>query len=137
MPCRDPSDASTDHVDSRRRVAWVDDHTLARLFGLDEQFAAAILLGDEGGDVRLEASGAHTHDDDGDDKARGRTMAVLNDTRDGGDDEEDVTEERDTNRHADRLEATPSCVRDVGAKEGNHVYPVVKRAMSHLDSAAR
>ena len=57
---------------------------------------------------------------------------MVNDTRHGGDDEQDVAEERDSDRNADGLEATPSCVRKVGAKERNHVDP--KRRISYRPS---
>ena len=50
-------------------------------------------------------------------------MRVLNDTRNGGDNEEDVTEEGDGDGDADGLETTPACVREVSTKERNDVDP--------------
>ena len=48
---------------------------------------------------------------------------MIDDTRDSGDDEENVAEKSDSDRDANGLEATPSCVGDVSAKQRNHVYP--------------
>ena len=50
-------------------------------------------------------------------------MRVLNDARDGRDDEEDVTEERDSDSDTDGLETTPPSVGDVGTEERNDIDP--------------
>ena len=48
---------------------------------------------------------------------------MVNHAGHGRDDEENVAKEGDSDRNADRLEATPSCVGEVSAKQGNHVHP--------------
>ncbi len=57
----------------------------------DEQFCAGVLLSDEWRDIGLETTGTDTHDNNGDDEASKRTVAVLDDTGNRGDDEETVT----------------------------------------------
>jgi hypothetical protein len=74
------------------------------------------LLCDEGGDVGLEATGAETHDDDGDDKTAEGTVGMVDDSGNGGNNEEDMADEGYGGRDTDGLEATPSCVGHVGAK---------------------
>ena len=57
------------HVDARGRHDRVHNDTLARLRVPDEELLPFVLLSDERRDVRLETTGADTHDNDGDDKA--------------------------------------------------------------------
>ena len=52
-------------------------------------------------------------------------MALLDDTGDRRDDEEDVAEERDGNRNADGLVTTPVRVGDIRAKEGDDINPEI------------
>lgn len=51
-------------------------------------------------------------------------MVVVDNTGDGGDDEEGVAEKRDTDGDTDGLETTPPGVGDVSAEQGNHVDPL-------------
>lgn len=51
-------------------------------------------------------------------------MALLDDTGDGRDNEEDVTDEGDGDGDANGLEAAPPGIRDVRAKQGDDVHPV-------------
>jgi len=48
---------------------------------------------------------------------------VFDDTRDGGDDEEDMSNQCDTDRDGNRLEPTPVGVGNVGAEERDNVDP--------------
>lgn len=57
-----------DHVDALVRDGGVDD-VLAVLLRLDGHDAALVLVGDEGGNVGLDAAGAEADDDDGRDVA--------------------------------------------------------------------
>ena len=113
------------HVNARGRHDGIDDDTLARLGVADEELCALVLFRDEGRDVRLETTGANAHDDDGDDEACQRAVALLDDTGNRRDDEEDVAEERDGNRNADGLVTTPVRVGDIRAKEGDDINPEI------------
>ena len=57
-------------------------------------------------------------------------MTVLNDARNGRDDEEDMSDERDPYADADGLVAAPARVRDVRAEEGNNVDPARQHQLS-------
>lgn len=81
------------------------------------------LLGNERGNVALECSGTNAHDDDCNGKAGNCAVRVLDDARNGGDDEQDVSEERDSDGHADSLVAAPVRIRDVRPEKWHHVDP--------------
>lgn len=81
------------------------------------------LLGDERGDVALECSGTQAHYDDRNSKARNSAVSVLNDPRNGRDNEQDVSKERDSNGHTDSLVAAPVRVGDVRPKKRRDVDP--------------
>ena len=51
-------------------------------------------------------------------------MALLDDTGDGRDDEEDVADEGDGDGDANGLEAAPPSIRDVRAEQGDDVHPM-------------
>ena len=89
----------------------------------DEELCALVLFRDEGRDVRLETTRAKTHDDDGDNETCQRAVGLLDNTRDRGDDKEDVAEESDTNGDADGLITTPVGIGDVGTEQRDDVYP--------------
>ena len=110
------------HIDSRRSHDGVDNDTFAGLGVADEELVTLVLFCHKGGDVRLETASTQTHDNDSDDKACQRVVRVLNNARNRGDDQEDMTDDSDSNRDADGLKATPSCVCDVCAKQRDDIH---------------
>ena len=83
------------HVDTGGSKSRVNDDLLPGLGIPNEELCFFVLFGDQGRDSGLEAASAETHDNDGDNEAGERSIGVFNDTRDGRDDEEDMTEECD------------------------------------------
>jgi hypothetical protein len=81
------------------------------------------LLGDERGNVSLETARAEPSDEERDGKGSDSTL-LLDDTRNGGGDHNDVAKKGDGERDIDGLESAPVRVRDVRAKERDDVAPI-------------
>lgn len=118
-----PSEAKTYHVDSGGRHTRVADDTLTTLGCSYEQLRALVLFGDERRDIWLESTGAGAHDKDGDDKAGERTMRVLDNSWYGGNDEEDVTDEGNSDRDTDSIETAQMGICNVSTEERYDVHP--------------
>jgi hypothetical protein len=103
-------------------VTVVDDTLAVRLFAHDE-LAQGNLLGDEGGDVGLEATGANAHNDKADEEGGKGVVGLGDDRGDGRDDEDDVAGDGNGEGHADGLVPAEILVGQVGAKEGDEVDP--------------
>lgn len=111
------------HVYAGDGKSGVNDDLFPGLGIPNKEHCFPVLFGDQGRGIGLETSSAETHDDKSDNEAGKRSIGVLNDTRDGGDDEEDMAEECDCDRDANRLVATPVGVGNISAEKGDNVNP--------------
>ena len=120
--------ASVDHqvevqVDARDGGGGIDDDALAGLQGLNVGSILAVLLGDQGGDVGLETTRAHAHDDQTNGETRDRPAGVRDDAGNGRDDQDAVTDESDADREHDGAESAPVLVGHEGTRQGHDVCP--------------
>jgi len=109
--------------DTRERDVGVGNGALAGL-GIDDhtQFGLLILLRDQGRDVGLESTGSKPKANDTNDEGS-NSMAASKDGRQGGDDENDVTENGDENGNEDGVVTAEILVSDIGAKNGRGICP--------------
>lgn len=108
-----------DHVDSLVGDGRVDDDALARFFRLDGHATALVLVGNEGGNVGLDTTGAEANNDDGDNVAS-KTGGVAGGGERGGPENQEadpVDAEEDDNG----LVLAEILIRDDGTENGGDV----------------
>ena len=109
--------------DTRERNVWVRDDALASLGVLDDTgLGLAVLFSDQGRDIGLESSGTETEGDNTKDE-RTDGIAAGKDSGNGGDDEQDVTQDGEGDGDEDGVEATKVLVGDNGTDDGCAVCP--------------
>lgn len=82
------------HEDLGRGESRVEEDLGPVLERLDLERGVRRLLGNERGDVALEATGPDSHDDDGDKEQRERALLLRDDGGDGGNDEQEAAREK-------------------------------------------
>lgn len=75
------------------------------------------------GYVSFEKPGTQSGDDDRDGKHGGRILAMLDNSRDGRDDEDDVADEGDSNGDTNCVESPEIRVCNPSSEEGRYVAP--------------
>ena len=107
-----------DHVDALVRDGGVDNDALAALLRLDGHGAALVLVGNEGGNVGLDAARAEANDDDGHNVAAETSLVAHG--REGSDPEEEETNPVDGAEDENRLVLAEVLVGNDGAENGRH-----------------
>lgn len=109
-------------VDTSDGDGGVNDDTLAISLH-DLELVSLQLFNDQRRDVWLEGTSSESHDEQTNNEASQRTLLVIENRRDGRDDENDVTDFSDDDRVEDSLVASEVGVGNPGSKKGAAVDP--------------
>lgn len=106
-----------DHVNALVGDGGVNDDTLATLLGLDGHAATLVLVGNEGGNVRLDTTGTKTNNNNGN-NVTSQASGVTG-KRQGSDPENEKTDPVDTGKDDDGLVLAEVLVRNDGTENGS------------------
>jgi hypothetical protein len=81
------------------------------------------LFSNQWGDIRLETSNTNAHNHNSNRKASDRTTWMNNNSRDSGDDEDNVTYDRDSDGDLDCFETAPVLICHICTREWHDVGP--------------
>lgn len=111
-----------DHVDSLDGDRGIHNDPLTCLEGLHVRLAAAILLSNQWADVRLDATGAETNDDHGDDETR-KSCAMFDAVWQRGSEQNNDAADVDHGKVENCVVSSKVLVRDDCAKDRSHIAP--------------